>query len=744
MLIESDIEVLCPNCGSKIGTKSKSIVKCVNPLCDYFIKLFNQDNEEEANDFYLLTPSKLIKHKFKVADNYIAVAYCESTSQFEADNIFNFIEPEALQIIQVGLSEKLKIPMSIYILFKDIKNSEIFKNKVDILTTADGVFGRINPFHKDAYHCLWCKTIRNSVIGEHYCTQYDCLVTNKTFNLPNPVSTWGPCWSGLVDFAIPIVINNLVVAVFTCGQIKVGQKEYDEILYNKCKKVSEELRIPHDELSETLNSNTQYKANNEAEIISMLKSYEDQVKIISTIVENRYWAERNLSESSFLTELYSSFAILEDSTKIWKVVEMVLNRINEYAHFNYSAIFISAKRNNVFDLKGKSLKIENVIRQIELDEQLVNKLFKTEKLFLIKDQYATVYPKLFQTVLEFLKIRTANSMLMFTFRYDDTHLGFIIYADRTGSQGQNNSGVITDKRKSFMEEASREIRMEVYNALNKAKLKNTIISLNRQKEKIEKAEKIREHETKAPLASIQANAFFVLNNINEPSATSKERRLKEIISDAEICSFLFKEIRIPTKEEFNNNLISISPGNIIDEVTKFIKREIERKSKLFIQELPNQIEYDYNISSRINIIQIGSTSRTAVHPYLLKRAFYNLSINAVKYSAAKNGELRIQLSEKGTNICILFEDNGIGINEEDVPFIFNMGFRGENVRSKYNGEGMGLNIAKEIIEAHSGTLKLRNNRNPTIFEILLPHQTISKTYSTIDHNILRNDTFKKH
>lgn len=104
---------------------------------------------------------------------------------------------------------------------------------------------------------------------------------------------------------------------------------------------------------------------------------------------------------------------------------------------------------------------------------------------------------------------------------------------------------------------------------------------------------------------------------------------------------------------------------------------------------------------------------------LLARAFANLIGNAVKYGAdGKNIVIRI---EKETDIVITITNFGELIPEEALQNIFEKFYRVENSRSiETGGTGLGLTIAKNIIEMHGGSVCARSDFNGTVFEIRLP------------------------
>lgn len=104
-----------------------------------------------------------------------------------------------------------------------------------------------------------------------------------------------------------------------------------------------------------------------------------------------------------------------------------------------------------------------------------------------------------------------------------------------------------------------------------------------------------------------------------------------------------------------------------------------------------------------------------------KRVIYNLLSNALKYSK-KSGEVLVTLSALKDTIIIGIKDNGIGISEKDLPFIFERFYRSDESRNKNTGgTGIGLTIVKNIVEAHKGTIKVTSSLGVRItFIINLP------------------------
>ncbi len=102
-------------------------------------------------------------------------------------------------------------------------------------------------------------------------------------------------------------------------------------------------------------------------------------------------------------------------------------------------------------------------------------------------------------------------------------------------------------------------------------------------------------------------------------------------------------------------------------------------------------------------------------------AIDNLISNAVKYS---DEETEVTLTGELDNryLKISVTDNGFGIEEEDIPFLFDKFFRVRNKRTRYiMGTGLGLPIVKQIIDAHNGLIKVESEANKgSTFSVFLP------------------------
>ncbi len=107
----------------------------------------------------------------------------------------------------------------------------------------------------------------------------------------------------------------------------------------------------------------------------------------------------------------------------------------------------------------------------------------------------------------------------------------------------------------------------------------------------------------------------------------------------------------------------------------------------------------------------------------LKRVITNLVSNGIKYSPEES-EVCINLSTSNETVLLEIEDNGYGIPEEDLPYIFDKYQRVESHKNKAVGTGLGLAIVKAIVEAHAGVITVESQLNEgSQFKLELPKQS---------------------
>lgn len=107
----------------------------------------------------------------------------------------------------------------------------------------------------------------------------------------------------------------------------------------------------------------------------------------------------------------------------------------------------------------------------------------------------------------------------------------------------------------------------------------------------------------------------------------------------------------------------------------------------------------------------------------LYRVLNNLKDNALRYAGADRLTISLSVERQGEWEQLRFADNGRGVAEEALPHLFEQFWRADQARSSKNGEGtgLGLYIAKYIVEAHGGTIRAENDGG-LVFTIRLPRK----------------------
>ncbi|ERK32476.1 ATP-binding protein [Clostridium intestinale] len=200
------------------------------------------------------------------------------------------------------------------------------------------------------------------------------------------------------------------------------------------------------------------------------------------------------------------------------------------------------------------------------------------------------------------------------------------------------------------------------------------------------------HEIRTPLNILQNNLEAMIDGIF-PVTTERLNYLNE-----EVIRFGKLLDNLNTLKEFESESIKLNFQVIVlDEFLMEIFREF------YIHAKDKGIKMFYNVDFNNNYALIGDKDK-------LKQVFINLISNAIKFS--RSGDtIQIDLYADDTNITIKFKDTGMGIKEEDLPFIFERLYRGDKSRHHIEGTGIGLTIVKSILKLHFADIDVESKEN---------------------------------
>jgi two-component system OmpR family sensor kinase len=218
------------------------------------------------------------------------------------------------------------------------------------------------------------------------------------------------------------------------------------------------------------------------------------------------------------------------------------------------------------------------------------------------------------------------------------------------------------------------------------------------------------HELRTPLTIIRGEIEVALrsNQLSKPTRDLLKSVRDEVIRLSSIVESLMSLVRSEDGRlafQFEPIPLSTLLGEVINDVrllgeSKNIKIYVRRLDPLILE---------------------GDRNR-------LRQLFLNILHNAVKYTPA-NGRIVISLEQSNGKAVVRIRDTGIGIQKQDLPKIFDRFYRAPSSKNDTTpGSGLGLSIAKWIVEAHHGTIEVQSKpKRGSTFTVTLPLAQSSST-----------------
>ncbi|RDU36225.1 PAS domain-containing sensor histidine kinase [Neobacillus piezotolerans] len=200
------------------------------------------------------------------------------------------------------------------------------------------------------------------------------------------------------------------------------------------------------------------------------------------------------------------------------------------------------------------------------------------------------------------------------------------------------------------------------------------------------------HELKTPVTSIKGFAETLIDG-----AMRDEKALQEFLSiilkESDRLQRLIQDLLELSKLEQHNFVLDISPFSL-DPIVKEILAILEGRA------------FQKNISLVVHPFPVKTEMEG--DPFRIRQVLINLLSNAINYTPS-GGKVELSVQEAGSDIVISVKDTGIGIEEDEVPRIFERFYRVDRARSRNSGgTGLGLAIVKHIVEAHRGKITVKS------------------------------------
>lgn len=233
--------------------------------------------------------------------------------------------------------------------------------------------------------------------------------------------------------------------------------------------------------------------------------------------------------------------------------------------------------------------------------------------------------------------------------------------------------------------------------LSKKTIKPIVRSWKKQTEFVQNAS----HELRTPLTIIQAKQELLLQEPNK-KIIDKSEDINLALKETRRLSKLIKELMVLARSDSDNYELKKEDTNIDKLIKEVIAPYID-----FAQMQEKKITLDLKYKKQIKI------DREKFNQLLII-----ILDNAIKYTS-ENETINVATYQKDGKFILEIADTGIGISDEALSHIFDRFYREDKARSRQTGgNGLGLSIAKTIVDAHNGNIKIVHN-NPKGTKIII-------------------------
>lgn len=208
------------------------------------------------------------------------------------------------------------------------------------------------------------------------------------------------------------------------------------------------------------------------------------------------------------------------------------------------------------------------------------------------------------------------------------------------------------------------------------------------------------HELRTPVANVSSNIEAIIEGALEPT----NERLSSCYNELERITGIITELEKLRQIEGENMILHIGHVDIYElakEVKLIFENEMSKK----------------NIRCDI----IGEHIDVCVDKDKMSQVLNNLISNAVKYTD-NYGNIQITVIQENENVVITVEDNGCGIDDNDIQYIFERFYRTDKSRNRSTGgAGIGLTITRAIVQLHGGTIHVESKKGVgSLFKVTIP------------------------
>jgi signal transduction histidine kinase len=228
-------------------------------------------------------------------------------------------------------------------------------------------------------------------------------------------------------------------------------------------------------------------------------------------------------------------------------------------------------------------------------------------------------------------------------------------------------------------------------------VREVAVAFNAMAAALEEAEELRNnmladiaHELRTPLSVIQGNLRAILDDVYKLDKVEvarlydQTRQLSRLVGD-------LHDLALLEANQFSLNLTELNMIDLMLGLTEIYQPIFKDQGVQLYLDIPDEVSVVRGDHARIT------------------QCLNNLLNNALRHTT-KGGEVRVGLSEKDNRVEISVSDNGVGIEKEHLPHVFNRFYRVDSDRNrKTGGTGLGLAITQALVTAHEGKVTVASD-----------------------------------
>ncbi|MEK5234764.1 HAMP domain-containing sensor histidine kinase [Paenibacillus sp. FSL L8-0470] len=298
------------------------------------------------------------------------------------------------------------------------------------------------------------------------------------------------------------------------------------------------------------------------------------------------------------------------------------------------------------------------------------------------------------------------------YRYGQPLILFAGWFERMGRGQYDQVLTAKDMRKVFRRNGMMRIRYRLYKEVIESfyQMTHQLAQIEKERERLEKAQAEWmsgiSHDLRTPLATIQGYGYM-LESLPEQWSQEEMRIIGSTIREkGDYMLELISDFSLIHQLKQGDSIMKFREIDLVELVRCSVLKYVN-------DAMMSEYQFHYVGEDCPLLIQADET--------WLMRLMDNLLSNAVKHNPP-GVIVNVYVGRMNDKACIRVIDNGKGMDEETLHHLFNRYYRGTNSDESTEGSGLGMSIAKTIVEAHSGEIQVKSKVwQGTIIEILLPN-----------------------